>query len=179
METRLLRKIPASTWISSSPRYHRRCERSDPGRMGSQPWRQVGTRFFFSPFLGPFGGLGAFLGVHGAEESQRIPPGAESLGAGGTQAVRGWRAAPAPAPTRQMASLSPCDSFFFLLLLLFLFNFLAVISVHGPPLPPFPLPCPLATFPWEERSGQRGEHQVFAGINTSPIGTAPSNTLKG
>lgn len=75
---------------------------------------------FFSPFSGPFGGLGAFLGVHGAEESQRIPPGAESLGAGGTQAARGWRAAPAPAPTRQMASLSPCDrDFFFIVVVVF------------------------------------------------------------
>lgn len=135
--------------------------------------------FFFPPFWVPSVGWGHFSGCTGPRNpsaslpvlSHLAPAVPRQCGAGVRLLL--WH------PRGRWQASRLVIVFFFLLLLLFLFNFLAVISVHGPPLPPFPLPCPLATFPWEERSRQRGEHQVFAGINTSPIGTAPSNTLKG
>lgn len=135
--------------------------------------------FFFPPFRVPSVGWGHFSGCTGPRNpsaslpvlSHLAPAVPRQRGAGVRLLLRH--------PRGRWQASRLVIGIFFLLLLLFLFNFLAVISVRGPPLPPFPLPCPLATFPWEERSGQRGEHRVFAGINTGPIGTAPSNTLKG
>lgn len=69
-------------------------------------WLRTATQGLFSPPSGPHHGLRSFLRARRAEESQHIPPAAESLG--GTQA-QGWRAAPALAPTQQMVNLSLCD----------------------------------------------------------------------
>lgn len=86
-----------------------------------------------------------------------FPPSVESLGSGATwaaAAAQGWRVVPALAPTRQMASLSPCDWILFC-------NFWLLFRSSAPsPLPSrccVPWPPPL----WEGRDGC-GKHCGFA-----------------
>lgn len=94
---------------------------------------------------------------HGGIPEHPSLPGAESLGASGTQA---------PAPTRQMASLSPCD------LIWFLFLIFGCYFGPQPPLPPFPLPCPSATFSREERADVVSTRFLHFSASLQPLVTS-------
>lgn len=134
--------------FSSFPRKRRRCEGFDPSRDGLLAAPACGCPqgggFLPRLSLPPRACPGVLCGAkHRGIPEHLSLPGAESLGAGSTQAAAaawGWRAAPALAPTRQMASLSPCD-----FILFFFLNFWLLFqsAAPSPSLPPAMSPCNL------------------------------------